>query len=65
MDWNGPSIIQDDDVTINVPNVICPLEAHELAIMQNYFDPHNYNDEGLGVELYLSVRHFVHALLHE
>ena len=59
IDWNGPSIVQDDDA-VNVPNIICPLGCNEMAVLQSCFNPHNCTDEDLGVQLYLSVRHYVH-----
>ena len=60
IDWNGPSILQDDTASVSVPNVICPLEPEELSVLQSHFDPHEPNIADLGVELYISVRRFVH-----
>ena len=62
IDWNGPSVIENDHENIvEVPNVICPLEPQEMAILHSLFDPLDYTnqDDDMGVELYIATREFV------
>jgi len=53
----------DDDTTVEVPCVTCPLQQEELSILQSLFnnDPHDDIDNDMGIALYICTRIFVHS----
>lgn len=55
----------DNDVTVEVPNVPCPLELEEMAILQSVFsnDPHDDIDGDMGTSLYICTRTFVKSCI--
>ena len=64
IDWNGPPVIENDHEntsTVEVPNVFCPLDPEEMAILHSLFDPleDTNQDDDMGIELYIATREFV------
>ena len=56
----------DNDVTVEVPNVPCPLELEEMAILQSVFsnDPYDDIDGDMGTSLYIFAQgHLLRAAL--
>ena len=53
----------DDDITVEVPRVLCPLEPEEMAVLQSVFsnDPLDDLDGDMGTSLYISTREFVRS----
>ena len=51
----------DDDVIVEIPRVLCPLEPEEMAVLQSVFsnDPFDDLDGDMGTSLYISIREFV------
>ena len=51
----------DDDVTVVVSRVFCPLEPEEMAVLQSVFsnDPLDDLDNDMGTTLYISIWEFV------
>lgn len=55
----------DSDVTVEVPNIPCPLEPEEMAILQSTFnnDPLDDIDGDMGTSLYICTRTFVKSCI--
>ena len=57
IDWDGPSAV-DNDHTVEVPAVPCPLQRQELDVLQSSINPLDECDD-LGVSMYAATRAFV------
>ncbi len=57
IDWNGPPAV-DDDNTVEVPAISCPLQNQELDLLRSFINPLDECDD-LGVSIYAATRSFV------
>ena len=59
IDWCGPAVIEvEENAGVQVPSIQCPLQPHELAILQTLVDPLDDSDD-MGVGSYAATKQFV------
>ena len=63
IDWNGPAVLEDVEA-VELPLTECPLQPHELAVLQNLVNPLAECGD-LGVHLYATTKLFVGSLYGE
>ena len=57
----------DNDVTVEVPNILCPLEQEEMAILKSAFSNDPLDDidgaTDMGTALYIYTRTFIKSYI--
>ena len=61
IDWDGPSPLDDDDNTVEVPPINNPISDLEYDNLQQAIDPLALSNT-FGIDLFISTMQFVHNL---
>lgn len=62
VDWDGPAVVENDDIRVEVPHTPTPLSLEHMATLERIVDPLE-ECEDHGVSLYNITRTFVNACL--
>lgn len=58
IDWDGPAVIEEENINVEVPSTATPLQLHKLEILRLLVNPLEESDD-MGVTLYAITKQIV------